>query len=151
MWGPHDLTENQRTCLSESENSIRRSRCPGRTTWTIIIYSEKYEHVSPFRLSKTMHHGTNYCDALLGKLPSLPPVHMLLDLAKETAVVCPSPASWTCPGPSLIIVPQRSSAEGCHGAHWPWNQYLHLIRCSFRISNHWTILIHIHRNWAQFL
>ncbi|GFS45381.1 hypothetical protein Acr_00g0095830 [Actinidia rufa] len=49
------------------------------------------------RLSKAEHHGIDDCDALLGKLPSLPPVHVVFRFrGGDNAVVCASPTSWTC-------------------------------------------------------
>ncbi|GFY86452.1 hypothetical protein Acr_05g0000910 [Actinidia rufa] len=63
-----------------------------RTTWTTIKDSGKLEPLSPIRPSKTMHCGVNDRDALLGKLASLPPIHMLLDPAEgDHATVCSSP------------------------------------------------------------
>ena len=51
--------------------------------------------LSSIRMAKAMHHGTDYCGihgevslgrgALLGKLPSLRPIHILLDPTVESA------------------------------------------------------------------
>ena len=59
------------------------------------------------RLFKAMHYGSTDRGALLGKLPSLSPVHALLYPVEGSCGGCPSPASWICLRPCSI--------KGCHG------------------------------------
>ncbi|GFZ01229.1 hypothetical protein Acr_14g0008640 [Actinidia rufa] len=92
----------------------------------ILLISAKqsamYRSLSPIRQSEAMHRGANDHDALLDKLPSLPPLHMLLDTVEGTTrrsvQVLPPGLVLDCAWSRDTAVPKHSERRSAPKYEW---------------------------------